>query len=568
MAAMGALARAHGSVGPAIPARRCGAAHAPVTTAAQAVRAASAAEELGQLLSTATRIEPELIRAVRLQAAGHLDSSAEAGLWFSDLVAGRNPDAISLQPDRLPCLREALAQRIRESRQQDPIRRIGDIIRDLHAHLPPPLRIEESIAWLSVIDPASAAAQADRLLRAALRSLIEEKRTGLVDWFAGAWDRLPAEAKSTPAAWLLAQVVRNQRRLWGDEWVPAADGEVQPSELTMQDVALIAHVLPAVELSAERSADRITIRQGTGDRTLLVPATVPRVVLLNEPGALHQGPRTVLIPEGGSVSVPVGPGPVYLSTARREVIALAGPAAAGLPGTASPHSRPDHVLAAAASPRVGFLHYPTPDGICIITATVSDDVLDHGDDLVAVREIIRALRSYAPHRLVVIVTPSEVRQEDLYRHILLVGRSYEEFSAALLHRPAFPVHRSDEGFWVTTGSDGAVTEHRPVGVDVENFPGQTDIALIARAPNPWNPARTFIVVCGITGRGTVSAMRALTDPLVRERNSGFLDARFAGTEQFAALVRVDLVGEASVAPDLTRDGALLYSWSPFDDSPT
>ncbi|MCX5117265.1 hypothetical protein OG992_08745 [Micromonospora sp. NBC_00362] len=537
-----------------------------MTTAAPAVRAVSAAEELGQLLSTATRIEPELIRAVRLQVAGHLDSSAEADLWFSDLVGGRNPGAISLQPDRLQCLREGLAQRIRESTQQDPIRRVGDIISDLHAHLPPPLRIEESIAWLSVIDPASAADHADRLLHAALRSLIEEKRTGLADWFAGAWDRLPAEARSTSAAWKLTQVVRSQRRLCGDEWVPASDGEVQPSELTIEDVALIAHVLPAVELSAERSADGITIRQGAGDRTLLVPATVPRIVLLNEPGTLPQGPRTVLIPEGGSISVPVGPGPVHISTASSEVIALTGPGAAGLPGTASPQGRIDQVIVAAASPDVGFLHYPTPDGVCIIPATVSDDVLDQGDDVVAVREIITTLRSYAPHRLVIIVTPSEVRQEDLYRHILLVGGSYEEFSAALLHRPAFPVHRSHEGFWVTTTSDGAVTEHRPASVDVENPAGQGDVALIARAPNPWNPARTLIVVSGITGHGTISAIRALTDPLVRERNSGFLDARFEGAEQFAVLVRVDLLDEESVAPDLTRGGTLLYAWSPSDDS--
>ncbi|MER7420843.1 hypothetical protein ABT346_29360 [Micromonospora peucetia] len=563
---MGALARAHGSVGPAIPAYRCGAAYAPVTTAAPAVRATSAAEELGQLLSTATRIEPELIRAVRLQVAGHLDSSAEADLWFSDLVAGRNPGAISLQPDRLPHLREALAQRIRESTEQDPIRRLGDIIDDLHAHLPPPLRIEESIAWLSVVDPASAAAHANRLLRAALRSLIEEKRTGLADWFAGAWDRLPADARSTPAAWLLTQVVRSQRRLGGDEWVPATDGGGQPSELAVQDVALIAHVLPAVELSAERSADRITIRHGAGDPTLLVPATVPRVVLLNEPGTAQQEPRTVLIPEGGSVSVPVGPGPVHLSAARSEVIALAGPGTAGLPGTGSPHDRLDHVLAATASHEVGFLRYPTPDGVCIITATVSDDVPDHGNDLMAVRESITALRSYAPHRLVIILTPDEVRQEDLYRHILLVGRSYEEFMEALLHRPAFPVHRSDEGYWVTTGSDGAITEHRPASVDAEKPAGRSDVALIARAPNPWNPARTLTAVCGITGRGTVGAMRALTDPLVRERNSSFLDARFEGAEQFAVLVRVDLLAEEGVTPDLTRGGTLLYSWSPSDDS--
>jgi hypothetical protein len=528
--------------------------------------AASAAEELGQLLSTATRIEPELIRAVRLQAAGHLDSSAEADFWFSDLVAARNPGMISLQPDRLPRLRGALAQRIRDSAEHDPIRRIGDIVDDLHSDLPPPLRIEESIAWLSVVNPASTAADADRLLRAALRSLIEEKRIGLADWFAGAWDRLPAEVRSTPAAWLFAQVVRSQRRMSGDEWVPAADGEVEPSKLEMRDVALITAVLPDVELSAERSADRVTIGQGASDQALLVPATVPRVVLVSEPGIPQQAPRMVLIPEGSSVSIPVGPGPVHLSNARGEVIELTGPEDTGLRGAASPRGRLDDVSAAAVPDEVGFLRYPTPEGVCIVTATVADEVLAHEEDLAAVSESLTLLRSYGPHRLIIVVTPAEVREEDLYRHILLLGRSYEQFSAALLHRPAFPVRRSDEGFWITTTYDGTVTEHRPTSANAENPASRSDVALIARAPNPWNPARTLTVVSGITGRGTAGAVRALTDPLVRQRNSVSLDARFWGVEQFAVLVRVDLGEERVAAPDLTRDGTILYSWSPATDS--
>src|SRR5690242_12637943 len=83
-------------------------------------------------------------------------------------------------------------------------------------------------------------------------------------------------------------------------------------------------------------------------------------------------------------------------------------------------------------------------------------------------------------------------------------------------------------------------------------------------PNPWNPARTLTAVCGITGRGTIGAVRALTDSLMGGRNSSFLDARFATAEQFAVLVRVDLAEEIT-APDLTSDGTLLYSWSPAAD---
>src|SRR5262249_34970166 len=66
---------------------------------------ARGAAELAVPLSIAVRIEPELIRAIRLAVLPYLDVAAESDLWFSDLVASRGPDSIVLKPEVLPGLR-------------------------------------------------------------------------------------------------------------------------------------------------------------------------------------------------------------------------------------------------------------------------------------------------------------------------------------------------------------------------------------------------------------------------------------------------------------------------------
>ena len=52
---------------------------------------------LGELVSLAARIEPELLRAVRLELTP-FDAAAEADLWFSPLVETRTADWIALVP--------------------------------------------------------------------------------------------------------------------------------------------------------------------------------------------------------------------------------------------------------------------------------------------------------------------------------------------------------------------------------------------------------------------------------------------------------------------------------------
>ena len=86
----------------------------------------SAAVQLAVPLSIAVRIEPELIRAIRLAILPYLDVSAESALWFADnLVAARDPDAIVLRPELLPVLRARLAFHGAHSATKTPSDRSG-----------------------------------------------------------------------------------------------------------------------------------------------------------------------------------------------------------------------------------------------------------------------------------------------------------------------------------------------------------------------------------------------------------------------------------------------------------
>ncbi|HKQ89198.1 MAG TPA: hypothetical protein VJZ77_00845, partial [Blastocatellia bacterium] len=59
------------------------------------------AVQLALLVSLAARVEPELLRAMRLRHLPKVDAGAEADLWFSPLVQASSPLGIVLRPDVL-----------------------------------------------------------------------------------------------------------------------------------------------------------------------------------------------------------------------------------------------------------------------------------------------------------------------------------------------------------------------------------------------------------------------------------------------------------------------------------
>lgn len=275
--------------------------------------------ELAILLSVAARIEPELMRAVRVTVAPLLDVSAETDLWFGDLVERRGFGYIVLRSDLLPQLRAELTERLKNSPTGAPLHRLWSVIERMHRNGSPALFAEERATWHAVSGVGTEAeADIEHALRPALRALVEEARDGVARWFSGAWQRLPEPVRRTTTAWQLATVARAQ----------LADAVLQPQppeRLSVTDVGLIAALLPRAELRCRRVGPMLVLGEvadDLGSFVLQVPDTDPQVLdLLDQPV-----PRTLQVGRAETVAETVGWGPVRLLAADGAVYELPPPA--------------------------------------------------------------------------------------------------------------------------------------------------------------------------------------------------------------------------------------------------
>jgi hypothetical protein len=62
------------------------------------------------------------------------------------------------------------------------------------------------------------------------------------------------------------------------------------------------------------------------------------------------------------------------------------------------------------------------------------------------------------------------------------------------------------------------------------------------------------------GRGTLGAVRALTDIRFRDRNSAYLRERFGAAESFSIISRVPVVAGMGLTPDWTVADNRLHEW--------
>src|SRR5215470_7580068 len=108
-----------------------------------------AAAELATVCALAARVEPDLLRRLRLLLP-RANAAAEADLWFSDLLAGRDATAIALDP----LVADALRADLRGADWS--------------------VRLEEQIHYLDTAQPPGAAEQIDDLLLAAMDRLRTE----------------------------------------------------------------------------------------------------------------------------------------------------------------------------------------------------------------------------------------------------------------------------------------------------------------------------------------------------------------------------------------------------------
>jgi tetratricopeptide (TPR) repeat protein len=274
---------------------------------------------LGLLLSFATRIEPELIRAVRVGVRPNLDVGAETALWFGSWSHRSSAEYMVLRPSLLEPLRELLRAELQRSLEGDAVRRTGEIVFRCHHALSPVLALEEKVTWAAVVaDAGLSAAQADadpqadvdRLLERALRTAVEapERREGLRRWFTGAWQRFPERVRQTPAALDLFDVL-NLPEHPGTSPAGSAAGRVGDVALPVRHDG--AHITVGVP--------------GWPSESILVADTQPRVLEVTADLSNWETAEKIRVPRSGQITVGVSHVPVYLRNSRGDIYQVGAP---------------------------------------------------------------------------------------------------------------------------------------------------------------------------------------------------------------------------------------------------
>ncbi|MEE1930067.1 tetratricopeptide repeat protein [Streptomyces sp. TRM 70351] len=290
---------------------------------------------LAVALSTATRVEPELLRAMRVEVRPTLDVGAESSLWFGPWSARNGADYMALRRPLLAPLRDLLRAELAGSRERDAVRRAGDVVFRAHHSFSPALALEERLTWTAVLADAGLRAVAaeepdttiDRLLESALRAAVErpERRDGLRRWLTGAWRRLPERVRRAPAARDLRAVLE--------------DGTGSPASAPSDPGAGVADVV----LHVRHDGAHVTV----GDRAwpaegILVPDTQPRILEVSPDPSAWQDAVRLRVPRGGRAVADVAHVPVFVRTARGVVYQLGAPASHETVGPPLPRTGRQH----------------------------------------------------------------------------------------------------------------------------------------------------------------------------------------------------------------------------------
>lgn len=192
-------------------------------------------------------------------------------------------------------------------------------------------------------------------------------------------------------------------------------------------------------------------------------------------------------------------------------------------------------------------------------------------DLDSLVELHGHLRAANPTSQVNIRLARGLKRDDYTSHLVALGGvDWNLATSSVLDRLQLPVRQArrkdkDEpgtAHFEVTGQDGGTVPHFP---QLEGPDGQKvlreDVALFARAVNPFNRLRSVTICNGMFGRGTYGTVRALTDARFRDRNGAYVQERLSGSKAFCLLTRVTVVDDNALTPDWTLPETRLFEWS-------
>lgn len=193
-------------------------------------------------------------------------------------------------------------------------------------------------------------------------------------------------------------------------------------------------------------------------------------------------------------------------------------------------------------------------------------------DLDALIELYGHLRAENPSLEVFHRPTTAVMADDFSSHVILLGgiawnkaalRFQRATSQVPIEQTAVDDLAGGDIFEVQSpdGRQSFYPEYEDLGEGKELI---ADVGYLARLRNPFQHSRTLTICNGIHSRGVLGAVRCLTDARVREANEKYLAERFPDGE-FAVLLRVPVVENQTLSPDLSDRSARLYEWTPNED---
>jgi hypothetical protein len=165
---------------------------------------------------------------------------------------------------------------------------------------------------------------------------------------------------------------------------------------------------------------------------------------------------------------------------------------------------------------------------------------------------------------------SEVVPTDYGNHVILLGgigwneitRQMEGFLGQVPIKQIDVTDLPGGDIFEVKAADGTKSFYYPESEEVGGRKELVaDVAYIARLRNPYQFDRTLTICNGIHSRGVLGAVRCFTDASVREHNEKYLADKFPAGE-FAILLRVRVVGNETLSPDLRDPRVRLYEWEP------
>jgi transcriptional regulator with XRE-family HTH domain len=186
-------------------------------------------------------------------------------------------------------------------------------------------------------------------------------------------------------------------------------------------------------------------------------------------------------------------------------------------------------------------------------------------DLDALFELHGHIRACNPTSQVDLRVAQELASDDYTTHLVALGGvDWNQATSSVLDSLKLPVTQvaSSEGACFEVSEGGKKKQYQPtLGQRGDQEVLVEDVALFARASNPFNRKRTVTICNGMYGSGTYGAVRALTDARFRDRNAEYVNERFAGSASFSILTRVRVLAGAALTPDWTVPENRLYEWS-------